>query len=84
MSKADDYADFENRTVHHPPKSEAHAKLHSDMRVAAQQHGAHIIGTLPPSRERSLALTALQECLMWCNAAIAYGPDPLPSIKERP
>lgn len=77
MTKADDYADFENRTAHHPPKTEAHAQLHADMRAAVQKLGAEIIGVLPSSRERSLALTALQECLMWSNAAIAYGPDPL-------
>jgi hypothetical protein len=29
---------------------------------------------LPDSREKSLALTALQEALMWANAAIATNP----------
>lgn len=34
-------------------------------------------GTLPDSREKSLALTALQEALMWANAAIACNLAPL-------
>ena len=72
-----DAAEFVNRTAHHPPKTEAHGQLHDTMRTKVGTLGKHIIKTLPPSRERSLALTALQEALMWSNAAIAYGPDPL-------
>ena len=72
-----DQADLKNRLAHHPPASEDHAKLHENMRAKATTLGNHIIKTLPPSRERSLALTHLQEALMWSNAAIAYGPDPL-------
>ena len=30
-----------------------------------------IVKHTPPSREQSLALTALEECVMWANAAIA-------------
>ena len=29
---------------------------------------------LPPGRERSLAMTKLEECLMWVNRGIALGP----------
>ena len=30
-----------------------------------------LLENCPPSRERSLAMTALEECVMWANAAIA-------------
>ena len=35
------------------------------------------IDTCPPSRELSLALTALQEAQMWANAAVACNEAPL-------
>lgn len=36
-------------------------------------------GALPESREKSLALTALQEALMWANAAVACNQPAQPS-----
>lgn len=56
--------------VYHPPKDDQavryvairdHAKIIADL----------IVRTTPPSREQSLALTNLEQAVMWANAAIA-------------
>jgi len=47
--------------------------------VRTQHRGlAHWVNdNVPNSRERSLSLTALQESMMWCNAAIAINLAPV-------
>ena len=48
-----------------------------------------LISTLKPSRERSIAITKLEECIMWCNKAlrqeqIKQGIEEIdPSINEK-
>lgn len=37
------------------------------------QETEHMVRCIAPSRERSLALTKLDEALFWANAAIAAG-----------
>lgn len=39
-------------------------------RTAAKCLAAEIIKGCPPGRERSLAITKLEECLMWANASV--------------
>jgi hypothetical protein len=59
----------------HPADTTDKQDRHEAVRL---MHGdlAHWIETaVPDSRERSLALTALQESMMWCNAAVAYRRD---------
>lgn len=34
-----------------------------------------ILGIVPPGRERSLAITKLEEVSMWANKAIVFGPE---------
>jgi hypothetical protein len=56
--------------TYHPPhddQAERYGLLRGHGRLMAEQ----ILSQCPPSRERSLALTKLQECVMWANAAIA-------------
>lgn len=57
--------DFHKATAVTEPK-------HKDIREEHKRLAAYIFYNVPNSRERSLALTALQESMMWCNAAIAY------------
>ena len=40
-------------------------------RDAAEELEAHIALHCTPSREKSLALTKLEECVMWANKALA-------------
>lgn len=42
------------------------------VREALKQVHDTIVGTLPPSRERSLAITKLEETSMWANKAIVF------------
>lgn len=62
--------DIEKRFTYHPPLPGQPA-LYEVLRQHAKQF-AHLICTYTPeSREQSLAITALEESVMWANAAIA-------------
>jgi hypothetical protein len=54
---------------HHTP-TETQAKKMTATRLKFKAQRDHLL-TLSPSRERSLAITALEESLMWANKAIA-------------
>ena len=65
-----DQADLDNRFNFHPatdvtgPK---HEEVRTRMRVLAQA----LTLLVPPGRELSLAITAMEEAMMWANAGIA-------------
>lgn len=42
----------------------------SDERKKVSEEFENLINKLPNSRERSIALTKLEECFMWCGKAI--------------
>lgn len=56
--------------TYHPPKGDQTAR-YSELRAGAKELSAYLIQRCPPSRELSLALTKLEEAVMWANAAIA-------------
>lgn len=62
--------DIENNFTYHAPKDDQTARY-----ISIRERGklfARLINELcPPSRERSLAMTKLEECVMWANASIA-------------
>ena len=60
-----------NNHKHHPPQTEERVKAHEQVRVLTAACAAGLVETCPPGRELSLALTALEEAMMWANAAIA-------------
>jgi hypothetical protein len=62
--------DIEERFKHHPPTPER-AVLHGNVRNAAYNMAIYWDDNLPVSREKSLAMTKLEEAVMWANAAIA-------------
>jgi len=62
--------DIEKRFTYHPPK-EGQAERYEFLRVRAKDFAYLIFDQCPDSRERSLAFTALEEAVMWCNAAIS-------------
>jgi hypothetical protein len=41
------------------------------LRDAAKEYADAIVELVPTSREQALALTKLEECVMWANAGIA-------------
>lgn len=54
----------------HPATDETGPK-HGDVRTFCRELANHLIDLVPPSRELSLALTSLEETMMWANAGIA-------------
>lgn len=61
---------IENDFTYHPPKGDQ-AERYQQMRAMAKSLALQIVGLCPDSRERSVALTKLEESIMWANAAIA-------------
>jgi hypothetical protein len=55
---------------HHPPVTEEDALAHEQVREAYKNLGK-TLSNLPQGRERSLALTKLEESGFWAHAAIA-------------
>lgn len=58
-------------------RTEVTGPLHSEARKHFIWLSSWVKANVPASREQSLALTALQEALMWANAGIAIQLSPL-------
>jgi hypothetical protein len=61
---------IERDFTYHPPKPEQRV-IYEDIRAQARAFALYLASTGPESRELSLAITALEECVMWANASIA-------------
>ena len=68
--------DLDHRFAYHPPKTSTVAARHSDVRTAANAFAHFVNDVCPDGREKSLAVTAIEEAMMWANAAIARGQGP--------
>lgn len=66
----DERDEVQTRFTHHAPKA-GQPERYSYLRMTARHLAMDIMENVPPSRERSLALTNLEEALMWANAGIA-------------
>lgn len=64
------HEDIENAYTYHAPK-EGQPEKYEAIRYKAKMLAAYINEYCPDSREKSLALTKLEEAAMWANAAIA-------------
>lgn len=62
--------DLNNRFTYHKPK-EGQPEKYEKLRTAAKSLAWDICESCPDSRERSLALTNLEQAIMWANASIA-------------
>ena len=62
--------DIENNFTYHAP-NEDQIERYNILRFDAKELAEQIRDLCPDSRERSLAFTKLEECVMWANAAIA-------------
>lgn len=76
MTKYVSDEDLKNRFGFHPATDETKV-LHEFSRGMFLEVAAVLNEKLPEGREKSLALTALQEAAMWSNAAIACNLAPL-------
>lgn len=62
--------DLEKRFTYHPPKGDQ-AERYKNIRDIARLFAEDLNRFCPESREKSLAITHLEECVMWANASIA-------------
>lgn len=62
--------ELNHRFTYHAPK-EGQPELYEKMRAKAKGLAAFIEKNVPDSRERALALTKVEEAVMWANAGIA-------------
>jgi len=65
--------ELEHRTSHHPPPNSNVAAMHGYVREAAHEMMMAVTELVPEGRELSLALTKIEEAMMWANAGIARG-----------
>jgi len=63
--------DINRRFDHHPPKDENTIEDHKAVREEVKATAVFLDLILPEGREKALALTKLEEVLMYANAAIA-------------
>lgn len=64
------FYDIENIYKYHAP-TDAKAEKYAEIRRHAKILAILIVRTVPEGRERSLALTKLEESVMWANAGVA-------------
>ena len=61
---------IEKNFTYHPPK-EGQPQIYTEIRNTAKEFATLLDRVCPDGREKSLALTKLEECVMWANAGIA-------------
>jgi len=62
--------DLQRRFTYHPPKN-GQPERYVFLRDKARELAEMIAELSPPSREQSLAITHVEQAVMWANAAIA-------------
>jgi len=62
--------DLDNRFSYHKP-DENKAATHEKIRGLFRQVAGYLNDALPEGREKSLAITHIEEVMFWSNAAIA-------------
>lgn len=60
-----------HRFAYHPPNGDGIPELHASARASCHETAKFLADNIPSCRELSLALTKLEEAMMWANAAIA-------------
>jgi hypothetical protein len=65
-----DNSDLKNRFTYHAP-GDGQAQRYQEIRDYAHGLASLINRQCPESREKSLAMTHLEEAVMWANASIA-------------
>lgn len=70
-----DPQDIEHRFAFHAAHTQEKRDDHGSVRQACRQAADRINELTKPSREQSLAITALEEAMFWGNAALARTPE---------
>jgi hypothetical protein len=66
-----DLEQLQHNLTNHPPVNDRVVRDLEFMRLKAFDFGEVILASCPPSRERSLAITNLEQTVMWAIASIA-------------
>jgi hypothetical protein len=66
-----DNADIENRFAFHAASRQEKADEHASARQGCRQLADRLNELMPDGREKSLAITHLEEVMFWANAGIA-------------
>lgn len=66
-----DYQDLVSRFSFHPAKDELTKAKHKRVRNFCLDLADELNAVVPEGREKSLAITKLEEVMMWANAGIA-------------
>jgi hypothetical protein len=64
-------AELENRFTYHEPPNQITIDLYVDIRNRGKEFAQFVTDNTTASREASLAITKIEEAVMWANAAIA-------------
>jgi len=74
MTTRNEVADIDNRFTYHKPHGDQNER-YEYLRKEAGSLALKIFDLCPESRERSLAITNLEQAIMWANASIARNED---------
>lgn len=66
--------ELDTRFTYHPSPDEETVDKYQHLRASAKELAERIVDYVPESREQSLAITKLEEAVMWANAGIARAP----------
>lgn len=70
-----DPSDIEHRFAFHAATTDEKRDAHGSIRQACRVAADYINDICPDGREKSLAITALEEAMMWGNASLARSVD---------
>jgi hypothetical protein len=71
-----DTEDLKHRFQFHPADAQNTQDDHRSIRGACLEAAYKVNDIVPEGREKSLAITKLEEAMMWANAGIARGDGP--------
>jgi len=70
MNKTEELTDMDNRFTYHAP-DDRQTEYYQQVRSKALGLARFLVKASPECRERSLAITKLEEAVFWANAAVA-------------